>query len=345
MTRGTDQWYGEGALLSSVGTIQCAPVAGAVSPTLLSRVKGYPDSIKSQPVFVRQSEALAHLSASLYERATWAGDGPRHPSTEPQAVSVVSQFFSQGNRLLRSSVSTELRHDKTEVHVIIKAALTVQGTLLAVFERLLLSLKQPPRGQRFVGLGADLLQAEPSPRARSSESELCESRLGSHLEDYASQHAARAAASGLAEPEPLQEQAAVFPACAMEPDCWLIGGEFEDSVFEEGHERRPGPPAPCGAKHCEPQVRGWPCSGPSAAGLTRPPVLGPPFRAARPAERWTGRQRRTLPPGSGPSQPGNRVRPGRLLLSSAHSSSQALVPRGPRPGGMRGAPVELQVAW
>ncbi|XP_003467437.2 uncharacterized protein C8orf76 homolog [Cavia porcellus] len=39
----------------------------------------------------------------------------------------------------------------------------------------------------------------------------------------------------------------------MEPDCWLIGGEFEDSVFEEGHERRPGPPAPCGAKHCEPQ--------------------------------------------------------------------------------------------
>lgn len=39
----------------------------------------------------------------------------------------------------------------------------------------------------------------------------------------------------------------------MDPACWLIGGEFEDSVFEERPERRPGPPAPYGAKRCEPQ--------------------------------------------------------------------------------------------
>ncbi|XP_012370862.2 zinc fingers and homeoboxes protein 1 [Octodon degus] len=39
----------------------------------------------------------------------------------------------------------------------------------------------------------------------------------------------------------------------MELAGWVIGGEFEDSVFEEGPERRPGPPAPYGAKRCEPQ--------------------------------------------------------------------------------------------
>ncbi|MBZ3868932.1 hypothetical protein SUZIE_100410 [Sciurus carolinensis] len=38
----------------------------------------------------------------------------------------------------------------------------------------------------------------------------------------------------------------------MEPGFW-IGGEFEDSVFEEGPQRRPGPPAPYRAKRCEPQ--------------------------------------------------------------------------------------------
>uniref|UniRef100_A0A8D2CLY4 Chromosome 8 open reading frame 76 n=1 Tax=Sciurus vulgaris TaxID=55149 RepID=A0A8D2CLY4_SCIVU len=38
----------------------------------------------------------------------------------------------------------------------------------------------------------------------------------------------------------------------MEPGFW-IGGEFEDSVFEEGPRRRPGPPAPYRAKRCEPQ--------------------------------------------------------------------------------------------
>ncbi|XP_027805502.1 uncharacterized protein C8orf76 homolog [Marmota flaviventris] len=38
----------------------------------------------------------------------------------------------------------------------------------------------------------------------------------------------------------------------MDPGCW-IGGEFEDSVFEEGPQRRPGPPAPYRAKRCEPQ--------------------------------------------------------------------------------------------
>uniref|UniRef100_A0A8C2UJB2 Chromosome 8 open reading frame 76 n=1 Tax=Chinchilla lanigera TaxID=34839 RepID=A0A8C2UJB2_CHILA len=39
----------------------------------------------------------------------------------------------------------------------------------------------------------------------------------------------------------------------MEPEGWLIGCEFEDSVFEEGPERRPAPPAPYDAKRCEPQ--------------------------------------------------------------------------------------------
>ncbi|KAM4865264.1 uncharacterized protein C8orf76-like [Thomomys bottae] len=39
----------------------------------------------------------------------------------------------------------------------------------------------------------------------------------------------------------------------MDPECWVVGGEFEDSVFEERSERRPGPPAPYIAKRCEPQ--------------------------------------------------------------------------------------------
>ncbi|XP_029779727.1 uncharacterized protein C8orf76 homolog isoform X2 [Suricata suricatta] len=39
----------------------------------------------------------------------------------------------------------------------------------------------------------------------------------------------------------------------METGCWWLGGEFEDSVFEERRERRPGPPASYRAKHCEPQ--------------------------------------------------------------------------------------------
>ncbi|KAG3273656.1 uncharacterized protein C8orf76 homolog [Ictidomys tridecemlineatus] len=38
----------------------------------------------------------------------------------------------------------------------------------------------------------------------------------------------------------------------MDPGYW-IGGEFEDSVFEEGPQRRPGSPAPYRAKRCEPQ--------------------------------------------------------------------------------------------
>ncbi|XP_040835283.1 uncharacterized protein C8orf76 homolog [Ochotona curzoniae] len=42
----------------------------------------------------------------------------------------------------------------------------------------------------------------------------------------------------------------------MESGCWLFGGEFEDSVFEERPERRLGPPAPYRAKRCEPQ---WFC--------------------------------------------------------------------------------------
>lgn len=33
----------------------------------------------------------------------------------------------------------------------------------------------------------------------------------------------------------------------------MLGGEFEDSVFEQRPERRPEPPAPYGAKFCEPQ--------------------------------------------------------------------------------------------
>ncbi|KAB0357777.1 hypothetical protein FD754_001933 [Muntiacus muntjak] len=39
----------------------------------------------------------------------------------------------------------------------------------------------------------------------------------------------------------------------METGCYLLGGEFEDSVFEERRERRPGPPESYRAKRCEPQ--------------------------------------------------------------------------------------------
>ncbi|XP_036781421.1 uncharacterized protein C8orf76 homolog [Manis pentadactyla] len=42
----------------------------------------------------------------------------------------------------------------------------------------------------------------------------------------------------------------------METGCWLLGGDFEDSVFEERRERRPGLPASYRAKRCEPQ---WFC--------------------------------------------------------------------------------------
>ncbi|XP_023583926.1 uncharacterized protein C8orf76 homolog [Trichechus manatus latirostris] len=39
----------------------------------------------------------------------------------------------------------------------------------------------------------------------------------------------------------------------MESGCWLVGCEFEDSVFEDGRQRRAGPPASYCAKRCEPQ--------------------------------------------------------------------------------------------
>uniref|UniRef100_A0A8D0ZX43 Zinc fingers and homeoboxes protein 1 n=1 Tax=Sus scrofa TaxID=9823 RepID=A0A8D0ZX43_PIG len=39
----------------------------------------------------------------------------------------------------------------------------------------------------------------------------------------------------------------------METGCWLLGGEFEDSVFEERRERQLGPPSSYIAKRCEPQ--------------------------------------------------------------------------------------------
>ncbi|XP_004607819.3 uncharacterized protein C8orf76 homolog [Sorex araneus] len=39
----------------------------------------------------------------------------------------------------------------------------------------------------------------------------------------------------------------------MEDGCFVLGGEFEDSVFEERPERPWGPPAPYRAKRCEPQ--------------------------------------------------------------------------------------------
>ncbi|XP_066228598.1 uncharacterized protein C8orf76 homolog [Saccopteryx leptura] len=42
----------------------------------------------------------------------------------------------------------------------------------------------------------------------------------------------------------------------METGCWLLGGEFEESVFEEKRERRPGPLTFYRAKQCEPQ---WFC--------------------------------------------------------------------------------------
>lgn len=41
----------------------------------------------------------------------------------------------------------------------------------------------------------------------------------------------------------------------METGCWVLGGEFEDSVFEQKPERQPEPPSSYGAKLCEPQVR------------------------------------------------------------------------------------------
>lgn len=61
---------------------------------------------------------------------------------------------------------------------------------------------------------------------------------------------------------------------AMETGCWLLGGEFEDSVFEERPERRPGPPASYRAKTCEPQVRG-------RANSPCPEPPGPGFRGSR----------------------------------------------------------------
>lgn len=39
----------------------------------------------------------------------------------------------------------------------------------------------------------------------------------------------------------------------METGCWVLGGEFEDSVFEQKPERRPEPSSSYGAKLCEPQ--------------------------------------------------------------------------------------------
>lgn len=39
----------------------------------------------------------------------------------------------------------------------------------------------------------------------------------------------------------------------METGCWVLGGEFEDSVFEQKPERQPEPPSSYGAKLCEPQ--------------------------------------------------------------------------------------------
>lgn len=56
--------------------------------------------------------------------------------------------------------------------------------------------------------------------------------------------------------------------------CWF-GGEFEDSVFEERRERRPGPSGSYRAKRCEPQVRG--------RSLSVPPGLVPAGPGARPA--------------------------------------------------------------
>lgn len=68
---------------------------------------------------------------------------------------------------------------------------------------------------------------------------------------------------------------------AMETGCWVLGGEFEDSVFEQRPERRPEPPSPYRAKLCEPQVRRLPLLPlRSGAGLRRGP---PPSLSTRPA--------------------------------------------------------------
>lgn len=76
------------------------------------------------------------------------------------------------------------------------------------------------------------------------------------------------------------------PGRAMETGYWLLGGEFEDSVFEERRERRPGPLASYRAKLCEPQVRkrglsassqppGLALPGPGPTALQRPKAAWP----------------------------------------------------------------------
>lgn len=79
---------------------------------------------------------------------------------------------------------------------------------------------------------------------------------------------------------PLSPASSRYPSSgrAMETGCWLLGGDFEDSVFEERRERRPGLPASYRAKRCEPQVRGrapWPLSGPRAAPSSGPGRTAP----------------------------------------------------------------------
>ena len=107
----------------------------------------------------------------------------------------------------------------------------------------------------------------------------------------------------------------------MEMGCWLLGGEFEDSVFEERRERRPGPPELYRAKRCEPQVREPVCltaatgpGGPGPTALQTPyarvacplnpdplAALRSPGPACRPSPTsHTGRARHPLPPRESP---------------------------------------------
>lgn len=65
----------------------------------------------------------------------------------------------------------------------------------------------------------------------------------------------------------------------METGCWLLGGEFEDSVFEERRERQLGPPSSYIAKRCEPQVRERRLSA-------SPQPLSPALRGSRPDRLW-----------------------------------------------------------
>ncbi|XP_006879531.1 PREDICTED: uncharacterized protein C8orf76 homolog [Elephantulus edwardii] len=101
-----------------------------------------------------------------------------------------------------------------------------------------------------------------STRSSASERSAIEKRLQPDGADHTSQHAARGrpkprlfrvtprVGAALGAPSALWSRGG--PVMEADGDRWF-GGEFEDSVFEEGRERRSRPPASYCAKRCEPQ--------------------------------------------------------------------------------------------